>query len=294
MIASPHFESPVVGVVGSGTMGVGIAHVIARSGYEVVLRARSSASAGAACDRLRAALERDVARGKLDRDDLAATLRRVRTTTKLGDLGECGLVIESAVEDLAVKQQLFTELDTIVDGKTILTSNTSTFPLIDLAVATGRPDRVCGMHFFNPAPAMSLVEVARPLTASDATMATVLAFAESLGKQAIVVEDRAGFVVNALLFAYLNSAIRMCERGTATVDAIDVAMRGGCNFPMGPFALLDLVGLDTALAILDALYDEFRDPAYAACPTLRRKVSAGQLGRKSGTGFFTYGAPVAV
>jgi 3-hydroxybutyryl-CoA dehydrogenase len=153
---------------------------------------------------------------------------------------------------------------------------------------TGRPERVCGVHFFNPAPAMSLVEVVRPLTASDETIATVTEFATSCGKEPVEVKDRAGFIVNALLFPYLNNAVRLLENGTADRDGIDAAMKGGCNFPMGPLALLDLVGLDTSVAILDALYDEFRDPNYSPVPRLRRMVAAGQLGRKSGKGFFDY------
>ena len=155
-------------------------------------------------------------------------------------------------------------------------------------MATQRPDRVCGIHFFNPAPMMKLVEVVRPLTASDDTIKTAMGFATACGKDAIEVTDRAGFVVNALLFPYLNNAVRMLEQGTASKEDIDTAMQGGCNFPMGPLALLDLVGLDTSLAILDALYDEFRDPNYAAVPTLRRMVAAGQLGRKTKQGFYTY------
>jgi 3-hydroxybutyryl-CoA dehydrogenase len=160
--------------------------------------------------------------------------------------------------------------------------------VVDLAVVTERPERVCGIHFFNPAPMMSLVEIVRPLTASDETIAAARSFAEACGKGPVEVKDRAGFIVNALLFPYLNNAVRMLETGTATRDDIDSAMKGGCNFPMGPLALLDLVGLDTSLAILDALYDEFRDPNYAAVPTLRRMVAAGYLGRKSGQGFHDY------
>jgi 3-hydroxybutyryl-CoA dehydrogenase len=155
-------------------------------------------------------------------------------------------------------------------------------------MVTKRPEQVCGVHFFNPAPAMKLVEVVRPLTASDETIAAVIAFATTCGKDAVEVKDRAGFIVNALLFPYLNNAVRLAESGTASMESIDIAMRGGCNFPMGPFALLDLVGLDTSLAILDALYEEFRDPNYAAAPALRRLVSAGQLGRKTKRGFYQY------
>ena len=169
-----------------------------------------------------------------------------------------------------------------------LATNTSTLPVIEMAMETHRPDKVCGVHFFNPAPAMKLVELVKPLTASDETMHAVQSFAEACGKDPVLVKDRAGFIVNALLFPYLNNAARMAERGTASVEDIDTAMKGGCGFPMGPFALLDLVGLDTSVAILDALYDEFRDPHFAAHPILRRMVSAGQLGRKSGHGFYDY------
>src|SRR5690606_21821815 len=182
----------------------------------------------------------------------------------------------------------FTELDGIVKPDAILATNTSTLPVVEMAVATNRPDKVCGIHFFNPAPAMSLVEVIAPLTASDETIAAARAFAETCGKNPAEVKDRAGLIVNALLFPYLNNAVRMLEQGTASAEDIDTAMKGGCNFPMGPLALLDLVGLDTSLSILDALYDEFRDPNYAAVPALRRMVAAGQLGRKSGQGLYDY------
>ena len=187
-----------------------------------------------------------------------------------------------------MKKELFTRLDDIVKPEGILATNTSTLPVVELAVATERPSQVVGIHFFNPAPMMSLVEVVRPLTASDDTVAAAKAFATGCGKDVVEVKDRAGFIVNALLFPYLNNAVRMLEAGTASRDDIDTAMKGGCNFPMGPLALLDLVGLDTSLSILDALYEEFRDPNYAAMPLLRRMVAAGQLGRKSGAGFFDY------
>jgi 3-hydroxybutyryl-CoA dehydrogenase len=187
-----------------------------------------------------------------------------------------------------VKKELFKELDLVVKDDAILATNTSTLPVIEMAVVTDRPDKVVGVHFFNPAPMMSLVEIVRPLTAADDTVATVTEFATTCGKDPVEVKDRAGFIVNALLFPYLNNAVRMLENGTASRDDIDTAMKGGCNFPMGPLALLDLVGLDTSLAILDALYDEFRDPNYAAVPALRRMVSAGQLGRKTGLGFYDY------
>ena len=215
-------------------------------------------------------------------------MARLQATDHLGRLSDCDLVIESVVEDLATKRELFAELEQIVKAEGILATNTSTLPVVELAMATERPDRVCGLHFFNPAPLMKLVEVVRPITASDDTIKSATTFATMCGKDAIEVVDRAGFVVNALLFPYLNNAVRMLENGTASRDDIDTAMRGGCNFPMGPLALIDLVGLDTSLSILDALYEEFRDPNYAAVPTLRRMVAAGHLGRKTGRGFYQY------
>jgi 3-hydroxybutyryl-CoA dehydrogenase len=278
----------LVGIVGSGIMGLGLAEVIARAGFTVVVRSRRRDGADAVVTGVAASLGRQVDKGKLDAEARDATLARISSTHQLGKLAECDLVIESIVEDLSTKRALFAELDQIVKPDGILATNTSTLPVVELAVATQRPDRVCGIHFFNPAPLMRLVEVVRPITASDETIKTALAFATACGKDAIEVVDRAGFVVNALLFPYLNNAVRMLEQGTASRDDIDTAMQGGCNFPMGPLALLDLVGLDTALAILDALYEEFRDPNYAAVPTLRRMVAAGQLGRKTKRGFYEY------
>ncbi|HEY5664446.1 MAG TPA: 3-hydroxybutyryl-CoA dehydrogenase [Ilumatobacter sp.] len=277
-----------VGIVGSGIMGAGLAEVAARSGHHVVVRSRTMEGAQAVLDRITSGLDRQVAKDRMAADERDAIIGRIRVTDHLGQLANCDLVIESVVEDLAVKKALFAELEQIVKPSGILATNTSTLPVIELAMATQRPELVCGIHFFNPAPTMKLVEIIRPITASDDTIATALAFAEQCDKDAIAVEDRAGFVVNALLFPYLNNAVRMWENGTASMESIDIAMTGGCNFPMGPFALLDLVGLDTSLAILDALYHEFRDPNYAAVPTLRRKVAAGQLGRKTGAGFYDY------
>jgi 3-hydroxybutyryl-CoA dehydrogenase len=277
-----------VGVVGSGIMGSGIAEVAAKTGHEVVLRSRKQETADDMVNRLEKSLARAVDKGRMEAADRDATLARVTATSSLADLADCDLVIESVVEDLSVKKDLFNELDRAVKPEAVIATNTSTLPVVDLAVETSRPDRVCGLHFFNPAPAMSLVEVVRPLTASDETIESVRAFATACGKTPVEVKDRAGFVVNALLFPYLNNAVRMLENGTASAGDIDAAMQGGCNFPMGPLALLDLVGLDTSLAILDALYNEFRDPNYAPVPLLRRMVSAGQLGRKSGSGFYDY------
>ena len=233
-------------------------------------------------------LARQVDKGRLEATEAEAVSARVSATADLDALADCDLVVESVVEDLDVKKQLFAELDRIVKGGAILATNTSTLPVVEMAVETSRPERVVGIHFFNPAPAMALVEVVRTLVSSDETVAEATAFAEACGKSPVVVEDRAGFIVNALLFPYLNNAVRMLENRTASRDDIDAAMKGGCNFPMGPLALLDLVGLDTSVAILDALYDEFRDPNYAAVPLLRRMVVAGHLGRKSGLGFYDH------
>ena len=277
-----------VGILGSGIMGSGIAEVAAKSGFDVVLRSRKQETADAMVTSLEKSLAKQVERGKLDQATADEVRGRVTATDHIGALADCDLVIESVVEDLEVKRALFTELDGIVKQDAILATNTSTLPVIEMAVATQRPDKVLGVHFFNPAPAMSLVEIIAPLTASDETVAAARGFAEACGKNAVEVKDRAGFIVNALLFPYLNNAVRMLESGTASAEDIDTAMKGGCNFPMGPLALLDLVGLDTSLAILDALYEEFRDPNYAAVPALRRMVSAGQLGRKSGRGFYDY------
>ncbi len=277
-----------VGVVGSGIMGSGLVEVAARSGFDVIVRSRSKQGAEAVVAGVTKNLDKQVAKGKLEQSDRDAVLARITATDHLGRLAECDLVIESVVEDLATKRELFAELEQIVKADGILATNTSTLPVVEMAVATQRPDRVCGIHFFNPAPMMKLVEVVRPLTASDDTIKSAMAFATACGKDAIEVTDRAGFVVNALLFPYLNNAVRMLEQGTASKEDIDTAMQGGCNFPMGPLALLDLVGLDTSLSILDALYAEFGDPNYAAVPTLRRLVAAGHLGRKSKQGFYQY------
>lgn len=277
-----------VGIIGSGIMGSGIAEVASANGYEVVLRSRSLESAEGMKAGLAKSLDRQVEKGRRSAEEAAEILGRVSTATELSALADCDLVIESVVEDLDVKLALFAELDGIVKESAILATNTSTLPVVEMAVATNRPDKVVGIHFFNPAPAMALVEVVRPLTASEETFDAAITFAASCGKDPVEVKDQAGFIVNALLFPYLNNAIRLLESGVATKEGIDSAMKGGCGFPMGPFALLDLVGLDTSLAILDALYEEFRDPNYAAVPLLRRMVSAGQLGRKTKLGFYNY------
>jgi 3-hydroxybutyryl-CoA dehydrogenase len=277
-----------VGIVGAGHMGAGVAEVAGKAGFEVVLRSRTPAAADAALAGLQKSLARQVERGRLEStvaDDVAA---RVRAVTELDDLASCDLVLEAIVEDLGAKKQLFAELDRICAPGAILASNTSTLPIIELAMVTGRPDRVCGLHFFNPAPVMALVEMARAITTSDETMEEVRAFVEACDKTGVSVKDQSGFVVNALLFPYLNNAVKLFDAGVATRDDIDTAMKGGCNFPMGPLELLDLVGLDVSLAILDALHKEFGDPNFAPALLLRRMVAANRLGRKNGLGFYDY------
>ena len=277
-----------IGVVGSGIMGSGVAEVAAKSGFEVVLRSRTQAGADAMLGALDGSLARQVKKGRLEESAAADVRGRVSAVTAIDELAACELVLESIVEDLPIKQELFRELDRVCAPGAILATNTSTLPIVDMAMVTQRPDRVCGIHFFNPAPAMSLVEVVPAITTADATLDEARAFVAACGKTAVTVKDQAGFVVNALLFPYLNNAIRLFDAGVASRDDIDTAMKGGCNFPMGPLELLDLVGLDTSLAILDALYAEFRDPNFAPAPLLRRMVAADRLGRKSGAGFYDY------
>jgi 3-hydroxybutyryl-CoA dehydrogenase len=276
-----------LGIVGSGIMGSGIAEVAAKAGVTVVLRSRKQETADDMVAALGRSLARQVDKGRLDAADAEAVGGRVSATSDLDALADCDLVVESVVEDLDLKKQLFVELDRIVKDGGILATNTSTLPVVEMAMES-RPDRVCGIHFFNPAPAMSLVEVVPAITTSDATLDEARAFVAACGKTAVTVKDQAGFVVNALLFPYLNNAVKLFDAGVASRDDIDTAMKGGCNFPMGPLELLDLVGLDTSLAILDALYAEFRDPNFAPAPLLRRMVAAQRLGRKSGGGFYDY------
>jgi 3-hydroxybutyryl-CoA dehydrogenase len=277
-----------VGIVGSGIMAAGIAEVAATHGCDVVLRSRSHSSSDAILAKLEQSLDHQVAKARRTKEERDEIMARVTLTTDVGDLSDAGIVIESIIEDMAAKRRLFNELDRVCNEDAVLATNTSTLPVVELAMETERPARVCGIHFFNPAPLMPLVEVVRPLTASDETISAALAFARACGKEPVEVQDRAGFVVNALLFPYLNEAVRLLERGVAEIEGIDTAMKGGCGFPMGPFALLDLVGLDVSVAILDALYAEHKDPHYAPAPLLRRMVAAQQLGRKSGQGFYRY------
>jgi 3-hydroxybutyryl-CoA dehydrogenase len=277
-----------VGIVGSGIMGAGLAEVAARAGYDVIVASRSKASADGVLRTIDAGFSKAVERGKATADERESAMARIIAVEGFDSMGDCDLVIESVIEEMDVKRQLFSALDRATKPSALLATNTSTLPVIDLAVATGRPEQVCGIHFFNPATVMKLVEVVRPLTACDDTIDQAMAFVTSCGKDAVVVEDHAGFIVNALLFPYLNNAVRMFERGTASIESIDTAMKGACNYPMGPFALLDLVGLDTSVAILETIHASFGNPGDAPAQTLLDKVAAGHLGRKTGCGFYTY------
>ena len=277
-----------IGVVGSGIMGSGVAEVAAKVGLEVVLRSRKQDSADAMVAALEKSLTKQVDKGRLEEGDRTAILGRVRAVTDIGELADCDLVLESIVEDMGAKLELFKELDERCAPDTILATNTSTLSVAEMAAATGRPEKVCGIHFFNPAVQMPLVELVRAEKTSDDTLAAARSFAEACGKTVVDVIDQAGFVVNALLFPYLNNAVKLLSDGVASRDDIDAAMKGGCNFPMGPLELLDLVGLDTSLAIIEALHANFKDPNYEPAPMLRQLVKDGKLGRKTGAGFYDY------
>lgn len=279
-----------VGVVGGGQMGAGIAEVCARSGLDTVVCEVDAVAARAARERVVASLDRAVGRGKLERDTARDALSRLVFTGNLEDLADRQLVVEAVVENPDAKTGVFAALDKIVeDPEAILASNTSSLPVMRLGMATGRADRVVGLHFFNPVPVLPLVEVVTSLHTSAETAAVVEDFAARLlGKTVIRSQDRAGFVVNALLVPYLLSAIRMAESGFASAAGIDAGMELGCAHPMGPLKLADLIGLDTVASIAESLYDEFKEPLYAPPPLLQRMVEAGLLGRKTGRGFHTY------
>ncbi|HEU5005445.1 MAG TPA: 3-hydroxybutyryl-CoA dehydrogenase [Jatrophihabitantaceae bacterium] len=278
-----------VGVVGSGTMATGIVEVFAKAGYDVTFVARSEEKCAGVIKAVTRSLEKAVQRGKLAEADRDAALARISGTTKLDDLAPVQLVVEAVVEDLTVKQALFSNLDDICAPGTVLATTTSSLPVIECAMATSRPADVIGMHFFNPAAVMKLVEVVTTVSTAPDVEATVLDVTAKIGKHAVRCGDRSGFIVNALLFPYLNDAIKMLEAHYATADDIDSAMKVGCGYPMGPFELLDVVGNDVSLAIERELYLEFREPGFAPAPLLEQLVTAGRLGRKTGKGFRDYG-----
>ncbi|MGY0487658.1 3-hydroxybutyryl-CoA dehydrogenase [Streptomyces sp. WG-D5] len=280
-----------VGVVGCGQMGAGIAEVCARAGLDVKVAETTGEALEYGRTRLLSSLAKAASRGKITEEELAETQERLTFTTDLGEFSDRDLVIEAVVENEQVKTEIFQVLDQVVTrSDAILASNTSSIPLVKLAVATSRPDHVVGIHFFNPAPVQKLVELIPALTTSEGTISRAQALVEKiLGKHAIRAQDRSGFVVNALLVPYLLSSIRMFESGIASREDIDNGMELGCAHPMGPLKLSDLIGLDTIVSIADSMYEEYKEPLYAAPPLLQRMVDAGRLGRKSGSGFYTYG-----
>ncbi|MEV4055445.1 3-hydroxybutyryl-CoA dehydrogenase [Amycolatopsis sp. NPDC049688] len=284
-------EISTVGVVGLGTMGSGIAEVLARSGLDVVTVELDEAGVARGRDHLEHSTERALSGGKLDAAGRAALLGRIRYGTSLSDLSEVDLVIEAIPESLAAKADVFAELDKITRPEVVFASNTSSLSITEIGVHTTRPGKVVGMHFFNPAPVQKLVEVVKTVVTEPDVVAEVVEFAERLGKVPVVIGDRAGFIANALLFGYLNHAVRMYEQRYATREDLDAAMRFGCGYPMGPLALLDLIGLDTANEILDTMYHQSRNRLHAPAPLLKQMITAGLLGRKTGRGFYTYDAP---
>ena len=279
-----------VGVLGCGLMGAGIAQVCAQSGYKTIVREVEKPLLDKGLARIDKFLSDGVARGKVTAEARAATLQKLVGTTGFDEFSECDLVIEAIVENVEEKRKAYAALDAIVGDHVVFCSNTSSLCITELAAATRRPDRFAGLHFFNPVPLMKLVEVVRGLTTTDETYRTTFAFAQSLGKEPITAPDRPGFIVNRLLVPYLLDAIRAYENGLGTLEDIDKGMMLGCGYPMGPFTLLDFVGLDTTYYIANIMFEEFREPAYAPPPLLKRMVLAGRLGKKSGRGFYNYGS----
>ncbi|HEV3472762.1 MAG TPA: 3-hydroxybutyryl-CoA dehydrogenase, partial [Actinomycetota bacterium] len=272
----------------TGLMASGIAEVAAKAGNDVVLRGRSEASIKKSKGAVQKSLDKAVTKGKLEQSAADEILGRITTTLEFSDLAECDLVIEAVAEELPLKEEMFRELDRSTKPEATLASTTSSLPIVDLAAVTDRPDRVLGLHFFNPAPIMKLVEVVRTVATSETVEDRSISWIRSIGKHPVRCRDRAGFIVNFLLFPYLNDAIRMHEEGYSSPEDIDAAMKLGCGHPMGPFELMDIVGLDVTLAILDSLHQEFRERRYAPAPFLEHMVSAGYLGRKTGRGFYDY------
>jgi 3-hydroxybutyryl-CoA dehydrogenase len=277
-----------IGVIGTGTMASGIVEVCAKSGYDVVVRARSEDKVAAVRGRVEKSLGKAVAKGRLSEDDRDATLARVSGATEIADLADCDLVIEAVVEDLDVKTALFAELDAVAKPGAVLATTTSSLPVVELAAVTSRPADVIGMHWFNPAQVMKLVEIVPTVSTAEDVVATVRAVCAATRKHPVECGDRAGFIVNALLFPYLNDAVRLLESHAATREEIDAAMVAACGHPMGPFALIDVVGLDVTLAIQETLHGEFREPGLSPAPLLAQLVRAGYLGRKTGRGFLDY------
>jgi 3-hydroxybutyryl-CoA dehydrogenase len=277
-----------VGVLGCGLMGAGIAQIAAAAGFKTLVREVEEPLLAKGLGRIEKFLAGGVDKGKLTVDDKTRTLANLTGTTKLDDLNACDIVVEAIVENIDEKAKSYAVLDSVLGDHAIVCSNTSSLCITELASKTRRPDRFAGLHFFNPVPIMKLVEVIRGLSTSDETYRAVFAFAQAVGKQPITAPDRPGFIVNRLLVPYLLDAIRSYEHGLGTIEDIDKGMTLGCGYPMGPFTLLDFVGLDTTYYIANIMFDEYREPAYAPPPLLKRMVLAGRLGRKSGQGFYKY------
>jgi 3-hydroxybutyryl-CoA dehydrogenase len=277
-----------VGVVGLGQMGSGIAEVFARAGINVIGREINDELLKKGLNNIQRSLSKGVERGKLSQAELEAALKRISSTTALADFKNCDLVIEAATENMQLKKTIFTELDVICRPEALLASNTSSLSITEIASATQRPDKVVGLHFFNPVPVMPLIEIVRGLLTSEETLDLVRQLGQTLNKQLVLAKDNPGFVVNLLLIPYLFDSIRALENGVASKEDIDTGIKLGLNHPMGPFTLMDFIGLDTCLFIGDAMYQEFKDARYAAPPLLRRMVTAGLLGRKTNRGFYSY------
>ena len=277
-----------IGVLGTGTMGAGIIQVCAQKGYEVVMRARRESSIEKGLATVKKNLDKMVAKEKITQAEADEIFGRVHGSTDINIIADADLVIEAATEDMEAKKALFAQLNEICKPDTIIATNTSSLSITEIAVASGRPDKVIGMHFFNPVPAMKLVEIICGLTTSEETKATILELTQILGKTPVEVAEAPGFVVNRILIPMINEGIGIYADGVASVEGIDTAMKLGANHPMGPLELGDLIGLDVCLAIMDVLYNEFGDPKYRAHTLLRKMVRAGKLGRKSGEGFYNY------
>lgn len=281
-------EIKKVGVVGCGQMGSGIIRVCAQSGYQVVVSEINNELLDKGLASINSALTKSVDKGKLSQQDKDALLSRIKGTTSTRDFYDCDLVIEAAIENTDLKKKIFAEIDKICPKHAILATNTSCLSIIDMAMATTRPDKVLGIHFFNPVPVMQLIEIVRTIVTSDDTLEIGKAFGKSLGKTVVTARDAPGFIVNRLLMPFLLNAIRMLETGVATREDIDTAMNLGLNHPMGPLALSDLIGLDTIYFIVSAMYEELKDPQYAPPPLMKKMIAAGWLGRKTGKGFYEY------
>jgi len=281
-------EIKKIGVVGCGLMGSGIAQVCAQSGYQVTVSEINDELLSKGLASINTALSKSVEKGKLSQQDKDATLPRIKGTINTKDFADCDVMIEAAIENMDLKKKIFAELDKICPKQTILGTNTSCLSIIDMAMATTRPDKVLGLHFFNPAPVMRLMEIVRTVATSDETFETGKNFGESLGKAVVAAQDAPGFIVNRLMTPFLLNAIRMLEAGIATREDIDTAVNLGLNHPMGPLALADLIGLDTVFFIANSIYEEFRDPQYAPPTLMKKMIAAGWLGRKTGKGFYEY------